>query len=34
VIAKSKFCSARSTDEAIAFVADIKKRGRYQQDVY
>jgi sulfite reductase (NADPH) flavoprotein alpha-component len=25
---------ARSTDEAIAFVADLKKRGRYQQDVY
>jgi sulfite reductase (NADPH) flavoprotein alpha-component len=24
----------RSTDEAIAFVADLKKRGRYQQDVY
>ena len=25
---------ARSTDEAITFVADLKKRGRYQQDVY
>jgi sulfite reductase (NADPH) flavoprotein alpha-component len=25
---------ARSTDEAIAFLADLKKRGRYQQDVY
>jgi sulfite reductase (NADPH) flavoprotein alpha-component len=25
---------ARSTDEAIAFVADLKKQGRYQQDVY
>jgi sulfite reductase (NADPH) flavoprotein alpha-component len=25
---------ARSTDEAISFVADLKKRGRYQQDVY
>jgi sulfite reductase (NADPH) flavoprotein alpha-component len=24
----------RSTDEAIAFVADLKKSGRYQQDVY
>jgi sulfite reductase (NADPH) flavoprotein alpha-component len=24
----------RSTDEAIAFVAELKKRGRYQQDVY
>ena len=24
----------RTTDEAIAFVADLKKRGRYQQDVY
>jgi sulfite reductase (NADPH) flavoprotein alpha-component len=24
----------RSTDEAIAFVADLKKRGSYQQDVY
>jgi len=27
-------CGARSTDEAIAFVADLKKRGRYQADVY
>jgi sulfite reductase (NADPH) flavoprotein alpha-component len=25
---------ARSTDEAIAFVAELKKRGRYQQDIY
>ena len=25
---------ARSTDEAIAFIADLKKKGRYQQDVY
>ena len=25
---------ARSTDEAIAFLADLKKHGRYQQDVY
>jgi sulfite reductase (NADPH) flavoprotein alpha-component len=25
---------ARSTEEAIAFVADLKKKGRYQQDVY
>ena len=25
---------ARSTDEAITFVADLKKKGRYQQDVY
>jgi sulfite reductase (NADPH) flavoprotein alpha-component len=25
---------ARSIDEAIAFVADLKKKGRYQQDVY
>ena len=25
---------ARSTDEAIAFLADLKKQGRYQQDVY
>jgi sulfite reductase (NADPH) flavoprotein alpha-component len=24
----------RSTDEAIAFVTELKKRGRYQQDVY
>ena len=27
-------CGARSTDEAITFVADLKKKGRYQQDVY
>ena len=25
---------ARSTDEAVAFVADLKKKGRFQQDVY
>ena len=25
---------ARSTDEAIAFVAELKKKGRFQQDVY
>ncbi len=25
---------ARSTDEAVRFVADLKKRGRFQQDVY
>ncbi len=25
---------ARSTDEAISFVADLKRKGRYQQDVY
>ena len=25
---------ARSTDEAIAFVGELKKRGRYRQDVY
>ena len=25
---------ARSVDEAIAFVAQLKKSGRYQQDVY
>jgi len=25
---------ARSTNEAVAFVADLKKRGRYQTDVY
>ena len=25
---------ARSTDEAITFVADLKRKGRYQQDVY
>jgi sulfite reductase (NADPH) flavoprotein alpha-component len=27
-------CGARKTEEAIAFVADLKKTGRYQQDVY
>ncbi len=27
-------CGLRSTNEAIAFVADLKKNGRYQQDVY
>lgn len=26
--------SARSTDEAIAFIADLKKKGRYHADVY
>ena len=25
---------ARSTDEAVAFVAELKRKGRYQQDVY
>jgi sulfite reductase (NADPH) flavoprotein alpha-component len=25
---------ARTSDEAVAFVADLKKKGRYQQDVY
>jgi sulfite reductase (NADPH) flavoprotein alpha-component len=25
---------ARSTDEAVAFVAELKKKGRFQQDVY
>jgi sulfite reductase (NADPH) flavoprotein alpha-component len=25
---------ARSTDEAVAFVGDLKKKGRFQQDVY
>jgi sulfite reductase (NADPH) flavoprotein alpha-component len=25
---------ARTTDEAIAFVASLKKSSRYQQDVY
>jgi sulfite reductase (NADPH) flavoprotein alpha-component len=25
---------ARSVDEAVAFVADLKRKGRYQQDVY
>jgi sulfite reductase (NADPH) flavoprotein alpha-component len=24
----------RGTNEAVAFVADLKKSGRYQQDVY
>jgi sulfite reductase (NADPH) flavoprotein alpha-component len=24
----------RTVDEAIAFVADLKRKGRYQQDVY
>jgi sulfite reductase (NADPH) flavoprotein alpha-component len=24
----------RTTDEAVAFVADLKRKGRYQQDVY
>jgi sulfite reductase (NADPH) flavoprotein alpha-component len=24
----------RSVDEAVAFVSDLKKHGRYQQDVY
>ena len=24
----------RSTDQAIAFVGELKKQGRYQQDVY
>jgi len=24
----------RSSNEAIAFIADLKKRGRYQTDVY
>jgi sulfite reductase (NADPH) flavoprotein alpha-component len=27
-------CGARTTDEAIAFVGELKKRGRYQADVY
>jgi sulfite reductase (NADPH) flavoprotein alpha-component len=27
-------CGARNTDEAIAFVGELKKRGRYQADVY
>jgi sulfite reductase alpha subunit-like flavoprotein len=26
--------AVRSTNEAVAFVADLKKTGRYQQDVY
>ena len=25
---------ARSTDEAVAFVGELKKKGRFQQDVY
>ena len=25
---------ARSTDEAVLFVADLKKKGRFQHDVY
>jgi sulfite reductase (NADPH) flavoprotein alpha-component len=25
---------ARSTDEAVGFVAELKKKGRFQQDVY
>jgi sulfite reductase (NADPH) flavoprotein alpha-component len=25
---------ARSIDEAVAFVAELKKKGRYHQDVY
>jgi sulfite reductase (NADPH) flavoprotein alpha-component len=25
---------ARTIDEAITFVADLKRKGRYQQDVY
>jgi hypothetical protein len=32
VIAASS--GARSTDEAIAFIAELKTRGRYQRDVY
>ena len=27
-------CGARSTEQAIGFVADLKKAGRYQADVY
>jgi sulfite reductase (NADPH) flavoprotein alpha-component len=27
-------CGGRSTDEAVAFVNELKKSGRYQQDVY
>jgi sulfite reductase (NADPH) flavoprotein alpha-component len=27
-------CGGRSTDEAVAFVTELKKSGRYQQDVY
>jgi len=26
--------SARSTEEAIVFVGDLKRKSRYQQDVY
>ena len=26
--------SVRTSDEAVAFVADLKRKGRYQQDVY
>ena len=26
--------SARSTDEAVSFVAELKKNGRFQADVY
>jgi sulfite reductase (NADPH) flavoprotein alpha-component len=25
---------ARSTDEAVSFVGELKKKGRFQQDVY
>jgi sulfite reductase (NADPH) flavoprotein alpha-component len=25
---------ARTTDEAVRFVAELKKKGRFQQDVY
>ena len=25
---------ARTTDQAIAYVADLKKHGRYQADIY
>ena len=25
---------ARTTDEAVSFVAELKKKGRFQQDVY
>jgi sulfite reductase (NADPH) flavoprotein alpha-component len=25
---------ARSTDEAVGFVGELKKKGRFQQDVY
>jgi sulfite reductase (NADPH) flavoprotein alpha-component len=27
-------CGARSPDEAVSFVAELKKKGRFQQDVY